>query len=493
MKESRLFIDGQWCEGQGPTLTSLNPFNGEQLWSGHEADASQVAMAVQAARKAQVAWSSLSVEKRIEYLTAFAERLQQNKEALALCIAQETGKPLWESRTEVAAMVGKIAISIDAFHERTPSKTSEMPTARARLSHKPHGVLAVFGPYNFPGHLPNGHIVPALLAGNTLVFKPSEKTPMTAAMTMQLWQQVGLPAGVLNLVQGGRSVGEHLAADAQLDGLLFTGSLAAGRALNQALAADPGKLLALEMGGNNPLVVANIRDVKAAVYCIILSAYQSAGQRCTCARRLLVPEGALGDEVINALVSALPPLVVGAYDQQPAPFHGVVIDQQSASKVLEAETRLLDKGAKALVKVGVHNNYGTLLSPGLIEVSTIRELANGLGDDECFGPLLQVMRYQDLPDAVEQANATRYGLSAGLLSDDKTEYDYFYRHIRAGIVNWNQPLTGASSKAPFGGIGNSGNHRPSAYYAADYCAYPVASLETDALNLPETLVPGILV
>lgn len=493
MKESRLLIDGQWFQGKGSLFSSLNPFNGEQLWSGNEADTTQVAMAVQSARKALVDWSSLPVENRIGYLTAFAERLQQHQEALALCIAQETGKPLWESRTEVTAMVGKIAISIDAFHERTPSKTSETPAVRARLTHKPHGVLAVFGPYNFPGHLPNGHIVPALLAGNTVVFKPSEKTPATAAMMLQLWQQAGLPAGVLNLAQGGRSVGEHLVASAQLDGVLFTGSLATGRVLNQTLAADPGTLLALEMGGNNPLVVANIRDVKATVYSIILSAYQSAGQRCTCARRLLVPDNPLGDKVISALVETLPRLVIGAYDQQPVPFYGAVIDQHAANKVLEAEAQLLDKGAKALVKISVNNDYGTLLSPGLVEVSTIRGLTNVLDDDECFGPLLQISRYNHLPEAVEQANATRYGLSAGLLSDDEAEYAYFYRHIRAGIVNWNQPLTGASSKAPFGGVGNSGNHRPSAYYAADYCAYPVASLETDTLYLPETLVPGIQV
>ena len=174
------FINDQWLEGQGAVFQSINPANGEVIWQGAGAIAEQVNQAIIAARAAFYQWSDKSVEERIVVLQKFAELLKTNTEALATVIAKETGKPIWETRTEVGAMIGKIAISIKANQERTGTVENPMPGAKAFIRHKPHGVVAVFGPYNFPGHLPNGHIVPALLAGNTVVFKPSEQTAKTA-------------------------------------------------------------------------------------------------------------------------------------------------------------------------------------------------------------------------------------------------------------------------------------------------------------------------
>ncbi|MEG1215068.1 MAG: aldehyde dehydrogenase family protein, partial [Leclercia sp.] len=168
---------------------------------------------------------------------------------------------------------------VRAYHERTGESLTEMADGAASLRHRPHGVLAVFGPYNFPGHLPNGHIVPALIAGNTVVFKPSELTPWTAEETVKLWQAAGLPDGVLNLVQGGRSTGEALAQSSEIDGLLFTGSANTGYHLHQQLAGAPEKILALEMGGNNALIIDEITDIDAVVNLTIQSAFVSAGQR----------------------------------------------------------------------------------------------------------------------------------------------------------------------------------------------------------------------
>ncbi|WP_249584709.1 succinylglutamate-semialdehyde dehydrogenase [Pseudomonas viridiflava] len=484
---STLYIAGAWQAGQGETITSLNPVTQQVLWSGQGATAGQVELAVQAARQAFPGWARRSLQERIDVLEAFAARLKHHADDLARCIGEETGKPLWESATEVTTMVNKVAISVQSYRERTGEKSGPLGDATAVLRHKPHGVVAVFGPYNFPGHLPNGHIVPALLAGNTVLFKPSELTPKVAELTVKCWIEAGLPAGVLNLLQGDRETGIALAANPGIDGLFFTGSSRTGNALHQQFAGRPDKILALEMGGNNPLVVDEVQDVDAAVYTVIQSAFISAGQRCTCARRLLVPQGEWGDAFLARLVAVSETIEVGSFDQQPAPFMGSVISLDAALGLLDAQRILLAKGAVSLLEMRQPLAQSALLTPGIIDVTAVSERS----DEELFGPLLQVIRYADFDAAIAEANDTHYGLAAGLLSDSEARYQQFWLESRAGIVNWNKQLTGAASSAPFGGVGASGNHRASAYYAADYCAYPVASLETGSLTLPTTLTPGI--
>ncbi|GAA0788473.1 succinylglutamate-semialdehyde dehydrogenase [Marinobacterium sediminicola] len=482
-----LMINNHWFAGNGNELVSLNPGTEEVVWQGRCADRAQVDQAVQAARAVAGNWAMKSMDARLACVRAYAHQLELEQDSMARLIARETGKPLWESRTEVAAMLAKVEISIRAQSERTGERGRDIAGGQAWLRHKPHGVLAVFGPYNFPGHLPNGHIVPALLAGNALVFKPSELTPAVADAMVRLWQSAGLPDGVLNLVQGDRYTGEALAQHADLDGLLFTGSASVGHLLHRQFAGQPEKILALEMGGNNPLIVDQVDDPTAAIHEVIQSAYLSAGQRCTCARRLLLPAGDWGDRFLHRLTEVVNQIQVGLAFDEPQPFMGSLISAGAAEGILNAQQHLIDLGGVPLLKAQRQPASQALLSPGLMDVSALASLP----DEEYFGPLLQVMRYQDMDDAIEQANATRYGLSAGLLSDDRSRFEYFYARIRAGIVNWNKALTGASSEAPFGGVGASGNHRPSAWYAADYCAYPVSGLELDALQLPEQLAPGL--
>ncbi|TWI53070.1 succinylglutamic semialdehyde dehydrogenase [Pseudomonas duriflava] len=481
------YIGGQWQAGEGAEFVSLNPVTQAVVWSGREALAQQVEAAVKAARQAFSSWARQSLETRIRYIEAFAAVLKSRSEQLAQIIGEETGKPLWEATTEVTSMVNKVAISIQAYRERTGEKAGMLGEAKTMLRHKPHGVVAVFGPYNFPGHLPNGHIVPALLAGNAVIFKPSELTPGVAEFTVKCWIEAGLPAGVLNLVQGARDTGVALAAQDELDGLFFTGSSRTGALLHQQFAGVPHKILALEMGGNNPLIVDTVDDVPAAVYTILQSAFISAGQRCTCARRLLVPRGEQGDALLEQLVQAAKNLRVGRFDDDPAPFMGSVISLDAARQLLEAQRYLQKADGVSLLDMVQPNATEALLTPGIIDVTAVSERP----DEEFFGPLLQVVRYDNFAQAIKVANATRFGLAAGLLSSSRERYEQFLLESRAGIVNWNRPLTGAASSAPFGGIGASGNHRPSAYYAADYCAYPVASLEAEALDLPATLLPGV--
>lgn len=481
-----LFIDGLWLEGHGAPFESLQPVTGETVWDGVSANFEDVDAAVREARRAFPEWRRKSFAERQALVEAFGTKLEENKEELAHQIGLETGKPLWESRTEVAAMIGKIAISIRAYNERTGVTESDVTGGHAVLRHRPHGVVAVFGPYNFPGHLPNGHIVPALLAGNTVIFKPSELTPGVAELTVRFWEQAGLPEGVINLVQGAADTGKALAGHPGIDGLFFTGSSTVGHLLHEQFGGQPEKILALEMGGNNPLIVQDVADIDGAVHHTLQSAFLSAGQRCTCARRLLVPHGKKGDEFLRRLAEVAGRIQVGEFDAEPQPFMGAVISPDAANKLLATQQSLLEKGAKALLPMESLRPDTGLLSPGILDVTGLEMV-----DEEFFGPLLTVHRYKSFEQALELANETRYGLSAGILTDNRKLYDRMVEEVRAGIVNWNRPLTGASSAAPFGGVGSSGNHRPSAYYAADYCAWPMASLEADKSALPDSLAPGL--
>lgn len=469
-------------------VTSTNPATGEVVWQGLAATAAEVGRAVGAARGAFDEWAWLPTEKRVAVLEAFAEQLRRHKPDLAETISRETGKVLWESNAEVDSMINKVALSLQAHRERRTSQSEPLAGAVAATRYKPHGVLAVFGPFNFPGHLPNGHIVPALLAGNAIVFKPSELTPLVGRRTVELWRAAGLPDGVLNLVQGGRDTGVTLAQHPDLDGLLFTGSVAAGLSLHQAFAPHPGKMLALEMGGNNALVAWDAHDVDAAAVLTLQSAYITSGQRCSCARRLIVPAGVEGDRLIDRLASLLIKLRVGPYTERPEPFMGPVISDAAADKLLDVQEDLRERGGVEIVPMRTLNGHRrAMLLPGLIDVTDVRDIE----DTEHFGPFLKVTRVDTFDGAIREANNTQFGLVAGLLSDRRKLYETFYRRARAGVINFNRATTGASSKLPFGGVGLSGNHRPSGYWASDYVSYPVASLEAETLTMPAQLNPGI--
>lgn len=455
-----------------PKLESFNPATGEKIWEGEAAAAETVHKAVRAARQAFPAWAALSFEQRKAYAERFKATVEKNKDQLAEIISKEMGKPLWDAKGEATGVINKVAISIAAYEERTPQKSSTANSITHRLIHKPHGVMAVFGPYNFPAHLPNGHIVPALLAGNTIVFKPSEETPLVAETYASYWKEAGLPEGVLNLVQGARETGMALAA-ADIDGLLFTGSWETGKKLHEGLAGRPEIMLALEMGGNNPLVVWDAADIETTAQLIAQSAFMSSGQRCTCARRLILPAGKKGDSVLEALLALTKRIRIGSYTENPEPFMGPLVSLKQAQNLLAAQNMLAQSGGKILLEMKQLHAEKTFLSPGIIEVTGIER-----PDKEYFGPLLQVSRVIDFANAIAEANNTKFGLAAGLISDDEGLWQQFLASSRAGIVNWNRQTTGAASNAPFGGIGHSGNHRPSAYYAADYCAWPVASMGT---------------
>ncbi|NEX91972.1 succinylglutamate-semialdehyde dehydrogenase [Caulobacter sp. 17J65-9] len=470
----RLFIDGEWRESAGERLVSTDPATGEQVWTGASATRGEVEQAVRCARKAFEDWSERPREERVEFMRRYKAVLQERAPQFAKALSRETGKALWETTAELNSMIGKVDISIRAYGERTGEREAEMAFGRAVLRHKPHGVAVVLGPYNFPGHLPNGHIVPALLAGDTVVFKPSEETPLAGQMLVEALEAAGLPKGVVNLVQGGRETGAAL-IEQPIDALLFTGSAQAGDFFRRKFADNPHVVLALELGGNNPLVVWDVEDPQAAASLVVQSAYVTTGQRCSCARRLIVKDGAEGDAVIEAVAALADRLTVGPWDANPEPYMGPLISAKAADGALTKARGLIEMGGKVVRKFHRVDGTHAFVTPGLFDMTGVE----GLPDDEIFAPVLQVFRVSDFDAAIAKANDTKFGLSAGLISDDEARWRRFLARSRAGVVNRNRPTTGAAGDMPFGGVGASGNHRPSAYYAADYVAYPVATFEAD--------------
>lgn len=453
-------------------MNSFNPITGDIVWSGREASADDVNRVVAKARAAFHEFSLTPLSDRIAMMERWGEAVTARKEEIARAISDEIGKPLWEARTEAGAMAAKAAHSIRAQAERAGEVTSDA----MQMGHRPHGVMAVLGPFNFPGHLPNGHIIPALLAGNTVVFKPSELAPSLGDIFAQLAADADLPDGVLNIVQGGRDTGAAL-IDADINGLLFTGSASTGTYFHTHFAGRPNVILALEMGGNNPLIIHYADDVDAAADIAVVSAFISAGQRCSCARRLILPTGAFGDAVIARIQSRIADMKIGAPDEDV--FIGSVVSEEAAKAAIEFETHLSSLGGQSLTAL---ERSGAFLRPGLMDVTGV-----DAPDEEIFAPFLQVLRVDGIEAQIKAANDTRFGLAAGLVSDDAALWDYARPRLRAGIVNWNKPTTGAASSMPFGGPGLSGNFRPGAYYAADYCAWPQASQISDrpaSPNLP---------
>ncbi len=469
---SGVFIDGVWKSGQGAEAVSTDPATGEVVWREATASSADVEAAVAAARKAFHPWADLPREERIAILRRYKEVLLERAARYAEALSRETGKALWETKAEIGSMAGKVDASIKAYDERTGVAENAMPFGRAVLRHRPHGVMAVLGPFNFPGHLPNGHIVPALLAGDTVVFKPSEETPLAGQLLVEALEAAGVPAGVVNLVQGGREVGQAL-IDQEIDGLLFTGSAQAGTFFRRHFADRPDVILALELGGNNPLVAWQAGDPAAVAALVAQSAFITTGQRCSCARRLIVPDGSEGEAIVEAVLALVPKLSIGPWNGE-EPFMGPLISERAAGHALAAAGRI--EGQRLLEPGRVEGLSGAFVSLGLIDVTGV-----DVPDDEIFAPILQVRRVASFDEALVAANATRYGLSAGLVTENPALWDRFLARIRAGVVNLNRPTTGAAGTMPFGGLGASGNHRPSAYYAADYCAYPVASFEAEAV------------
>lgn len=476
------YVDGVFRRLSGDGIVTRDPaFPSRVVWTGTPV-VSHAEEAIAAARRALPSWRALSFDERRAYLERWREACVRHAGRLAAAISREVGKVKWEAELEAKIVAEKVSITLE---ERVLARVAGFEVAAGAgktgiCAFRPHGVITVLGPYNFPAHLPNGHIVPALLVGNTVVFKPSEKGASVGQLLAEIAHEVGFPAGVFNVVQGGGAIASRLATHPEVDGVLFTGSFPVGRRILEANLDTPGRLIALEMGGSNPAYISANADLRRAAIECVRAAYATTGQRCTCTRRILVDERVI-DRFVPMFMKLASTLVVAAADDGVPAFMGPLVTGEARDAVLRAQAALAARG-RLLLEASPLDREGFFLAPGAVELDRFRVKDEG---DEIFGPFVQIARVRDIDDAIQQANATRFGLAASIFTQDECEWRAFREGSRAGCVNWNTGTAGASSKLPFGGTGRSGNHRPAGAFAVDACAYPVATM----IDSAELVIP----
>jgi len=448
--------------------------------------------ACEAANEAFKSWKWLSLDDRKKYLMKLKDVYSEHKDELAELISRETGKPLWETLGEVGAMIGKISITVDHSIKLVQEQKLEgaLPGVNGFIRFKPRGVMAVLGPFNFPGHLPNGHIVPALLTGNTVVFKPSEKTAAVGQFIAELIHKAGFPPGVFNLVQGLGETGKRIVSHDLVDGVLFTGSYDVGLKIKQETLQQHWKLLALEMGGKNSAIIWDDHNFDKMIYENLVGAFITAGQRCSCTSRIILKRN-VADKFIERYKTLTEKLKVGHWKEKS--FMGPLIDSQSKESFLRFQEIAQREGAE-VISLGksaeVESYEGNYVTPSIMKMKSY-DKESVYQNTEIFGPNVAIYTVDELEEAFEITNASGFGLVTAVFSKDREPYEKALLEAKVGLVNWNRTTNGASSKLPFGGMGKSGNDRPSAHFAVNYCTVPVGSLE-DMTEFDKTKVfPGV--
>ncbi len=491
------YIGGEFHPPRDPTgeWTVTSPAAGKDLIARVKYSFSDVDRAVHAARDAFRKWRLTSQNERNEYLRKYHAALQNREAIFAETIARETGKPLWEARSEFAVILNKIDITI---RESVPliadlEIPEIMPGTLGTARYRPHGPMVVIGPFNFPGHLPNGHIVPALATGNTVIFKPSEKTPMTGQLLAEAAHEAGFPPGVFNLIQGDRELSRRLCIHEDVAGVLFTGSYEVGTRIKQDTLQQHWKRIALEMGGKNPTLIWEDADLEAATYDVLTSAFLTAGQRCTSTSRVLIHHS-LADAFVDKLHRAAKAFKIGHPFEEP--FMGPLIDSQSVDRFQKFQPIAAREGFEIIMRgktLDLHQGYYVTPSIAFMKGGSAEQTRKSVFQQtELFAPMLAIQTVDSVETAIAIANATQYGLAASVYSKSRKVFEECYQDLEFGIVNWNRATVGSSSRLPFGGTKKSGNHQPTALTSVFYCAYPVASHEMPEAKRPTTPFPGIV-
>ncbi len=471
-----LFIDNAWQNANGEQFVSKSPNNNEVVFTGNFATKNNCNKAVAAAKSAQQKWFELGVDTRIEYIRKFVEIVKENKEELSRTISVEVGKPKWESDGEINSIIGKVEPCIDAYKTRCSDIVIEKGTAKGITRFRPLGVMLIIGPYNYPMHMTNGQIMAGLIAGNTIVLKPSDKAPLCATKIMECWQKAGLPDGVINMVQGNGETVKNIIENRDVNGVYFTGSYKVGQIISNLCSTN--QLCALEMGGDGPIVAWDSKDVRGAAITVVQGAFGTAGQKCVSTRKLIVPDNKFGKDLIKEIVKVSKKVIVGKFDDNETPFMGPLRTPQMVENALKMQKYLLSKGGVSLLKAEKLSFGECFISPCIIDVTGVKYTLK----DEVFAPFLRVIRVKNFDDALKEANASEYGLATSILTEDKELYNKYLNNAKFGLVNWNKPTVGSSAWAGFGGIKNSGNFRPSGYLASDFCSYAIASAEVENLS-----------
>lgn len=486
------YLDGRFVPTTSPDaeLELRSPADQSDVVARHGVARAHVDAAVDAARRAFPAWRRLGEAKRRELLKAYQERVRHHAPAIVEVLAREAGKALWDAKSEAGALAAKVDLVLGEGAEWTRDRVlADLP---GEIRYRPHGVLAVLGPFNFPAHLPNGQILPALLLGNTVVFKPSEKCPSAAVWMARCFDEAGFPPGVVNVVQGEGASAAALANHDDVDGVLFTGSAAVGRSIVAANAHRPGKLVALELGGKNASIVLEDADVEAAARHIAFAAFASAGQRCTATSRVFVAR-AVADQLTQRFADAARAVTVG-YPLDEGVFMGPLITEGARDALFAAQARARAAGFEAVVDGGpldVDGRRGWYARPSVHLAPHADIRVEGYTHDELFGPDVAVYVVDGLDEAIALTNATDYGLAAAVFTQSTDAFEEAADRLRVGVLHWNQSSNGASGRLPFGGVKDSGNHRPAGILAGAFCAWPQAIRLSPPADAPLPSWPGL--
>lgn len=459
------FIDNQWLKPSGDSaIRSINPATVDEVVLEVATDPAHAALAVAAAQRAWPGWAALTTADRMKVLRRFARELAGRTEALARAITTEMGKTIREARLEAASLVERVNLIAD---QQLPAvKPWSVPGLAGECRYHPLGVIAVLGPYNFPLHLCHAHIVPALATGNTVVVKPSERTPLAFQRYMEAWAAAA-PPPVLQMVQGAGEIGRALLAERSLRGVALTGSWRTGHAITRSMLDRPEVLLALEMGGQNMAIVLEDADLEQALEGVLLGAFLTTGQRCTGTARVLV-QRSIGEPFIERLTRATARLGFG--DPMGDVFMGPMASIGDRDRV-EALCRAgREAGAELLLAPEIRDG-GAWRGPSIHLIAKDHE--SDYTREEVFGPDLAVTLVDDLDDALSVVRSSPYGLSVALFSSRRSAFEAVYLHTRVGCVSWNRSTNRQSGALPFGGVGRSGNYRAAGSDAVRYTTYPV--------------------
>lgn len=483
------YFNGQFTHSNGisdlskadETINKKSPADlGQHLWDA-PVFYNHINQVIESSMKGFEVWRKLTFDERVSYLKKYQEIVRRRKDEIAMALCLEVGKPLWEAKTEAAALDSKVSVTITDSLERIKQETinNVMPKIDGHVVYKPLGPCFVIGPFNFPCHLANGQILSALLAGNSVIFKPSEKTIYSAQLMIECFHEAGFPVGVINFINGTGKTASEISKDSRIKGIFFTGSRGVGLKILDNTYRDLNKLVALELGGKNSTILHHDTNISHALPELIRACYLTTGQRCTSTSMILVHKK-IEQEFIGKFKDVTGRIIVGHPTQtNPEPFMGPLIDESAEKMYFDFCQNGILEGAEEILapqklNIGFNGHY---VSPSIHYVAHPK-LDGKFIQDEIFGPNCFFIPYENIEDAIQIANSTSYGLAASVFTKNQDIYKLCLRDIDSGLINLNRSTVGATARLPFGGVKNSGNHRPAAVSMIDHCAHAIASLET---------------
>jgi succinylglutamic semialdehyde dehydrogenase len=425
-------------------------------------------------------WRKTSQEDRNRLLKRYQEEVSKRKDEIALAIAYEMGKPLWEAKTEVASVIGKVNVTIEDSLPRIANKHIDniLPKTNGHIYYKPLGPSLVIGPFNFPCHLANGQILSALVAGNSIIFKPSEKTCYSAQLMIECFHAAKFPAGVVNMIQGDGEVARRLLKEKTVKGVFFTGSKEVGMKILDTTHHDLGKLVSLELGGKNTTILHDDANLEHAQQELLKACFLTTGQRCTSTSIVAIQRN-IHEEFIEKFHNLSKKIIIDhPVEFIKEPFMGPLVDQGAVDSYLLFMGMAKREGIQEIMrgKQLEKPKKGHYVSPSIHLTERWNNDSMFL-HSEIFGPNVTFIPYDTIDEAIKIANATEYGLAASVFTRDQSLFQLCIDEIDSGLVNFNRSTVGASAKLPFGGVKNSGNYRPAALTTVDACVYQLASLE----------------